>query len=785
MTLDATTLAAHLPDLAPNRLEAHVQRLEQAYLDRFDARVAAEHVASLARLSAGHPVEVIVQRGASQREDRQTAVCTVLAFDHPFEFSLITGVLAASGFRIDSGDVFTLRRPPAEAGSPGRRERRPGRSLGMRPSSGYRRRPARAQRDPFRQRVVIDCFAGWIDEGQSFDAWADDVQAAMNEVIGLLDRDDANSVVKAKRRVNEMVTQKLSDLHFESENEFDSVQIVIDQGDAGRTRLHIAGQDTFAFLYSLSTALSLHGLSIERVRIGGRNDQVEDDIHVVDSDGSAITDATELKRIRLSVQLTKQFTYCLQTSPDPFKALERFERLTEDITAQSVSKAQRWMHLLSNRRAQAELARLFGMSDYLWEHFIRGQHDVLLEIFEPHLAGRAFCEPPETLPLRIEQCLAPAGDLEAAQQRLNAFKDNEVLRIDLDHILSPAVDFRELSRRLTLLAENLISTSARLVYDDLVAQFGRPLDEGGQEAAYAVFGLGKLGGLAMGFASDVELLFVYRGDGQTAGGQREGISNTEFFEQFVRQTTHFIKTKREGIFEVDLRLRPYGREGPLATSRHHFAEYYRSDGPAHVFERLALVRMRWVGGDAALGFEVEGFRDEYVYESGDFDLDALWEVWERQHAQKAQPGRINAKYSRGALTDLEGTVQLLQVLHACRAPQLRSPRISVAMESLRRAGVLTPREYADLSGAYYFLRRLINALRILRGSAQDLFLPPAADDELVHLARRMGYRRHAGVDAGGQLVAEFEQRTAEVRRFVVGHFERECPGIRKPDDAGP
>lgn len=769
------TISALCPGLDETAVQTHLSRLEQAYLDRFDPPVVAQHVQGLAKLSADHPVEVLMEHA----EDRN-AHCTVLAFDHPFEFSLIAGVLAGNGFRIERGDVFTLRRAATSQNRP-LRVGMPRADHGGAHAAAARRKAAQTRRDPFKQHVVIDHFEGRIEQAAtSFEAAAGQVKTAMEQVLGLLDRGDDESVVKAKRRVNEMVTQRLTGPGIDGQAMLYPVELKIDQvGDheTGRTRLTIVAQDTPAFLYSLATALSLNNLSIEQVRIGGKGQGVEDEVLCVDGDGKPIVDKQVLERVRLSVLLTKQFTYFLNTAPDPFTALERFERLTEDLLRQSPSQAaEQWLDRLADPRNMQDLAKLLGTSDFLWEDFIRAQYESLLPILEPHMQGRGFCQPPETVPARIEQSLAGAASLSEQQDRINKFKDEEVFHIDLDHILSPQTDFRELSRRLTLLAENLVMVSAQMVYEDLVRQYGMPMTDDNEKAHYAVFGLGKLGGVALGYASDIELLFIYNEGGTTTGGQRQPITNTEFFEQHARQTSQFLRTKREGIFEVDLRLRPYGKEGPLASRLNQFRSYFSPDGSAHSFERLALVRMRWIAGNPALGFEIEQLRDALVYDHPQLDLDELWDLWGKQRRQKSRAGATNAKHDPGALADLEGTVQLLQVTHAAGAPQLRTPRLSVAMESLRRAGVLSPVEYADLSGAYYFLRRLINALRMLRGSAQDLFLPAPESDEFLHLARRMGYEQFEDKDAGVQLVEEFQQRTTAVRRFVETRLDRPCPG---------
>lgn len=778
MSSGVRNIHALCPEVDERVLQEHLDRVDADYLDRFGPTEIAEHVRSVGRLSADNPVEVLLQRLGER-----AAACTVLAYDHPFEFSLIAGVLASTDFRIDSGVIFTL--PPARVERQDAERRS---SPRFRRPQVHRHRGAASRRDPMRRWIIIDHFRGVLaGVDAEFDAWAEQTRTRLAQVIALLDRDDAESVDRAKHLVNELVTGHLAEAAV-AQVQSPAIELEVDEvgaSDARRTRLRIVGDDTPAFLYSISTALSLHGLCIDRVHISSSAGRVEDEIYLIDADGRPVTDARLIQRIKLSVILTKQFAYYLAKAPDPFTALTRFEQVTERITASNDADA--WFELLDDPRTMRQLARLLGTSDYLWQDFIRARYEDLRPMLHGHLAGLPFCAPLETLPRRLAARLAGADDLAEKKKRLNAFKDHELFLIDLDHILTPGIDFRELSLRLTLLAENLVARAACLVYDDLVCTYGTPPSRPGtgppadagsdaERLPCAVFGLGKLGGVSLGYASDIELLFVYDADGQTTGAARPGITCTEFFELHVRETARFIRTKRAGIFEVDLRLRPHGNDGPLACSLEQFASYYGPAGPAHAFEKLALTRLRWLSGNPGLGFEIEQARDGLLYEGGGLDLNSLWEILDRQHAQKAEHGRLNAKYSPGALADLEFTLHLLQVMHAARVPQLRTPRLREVLEGLRRAEIVSPEEYAELVGTYYFLRRLINALRMLRGNAQDLFMPPVDDREHRHLVRRMGDADTARRDAGGQLIAEFEQRTRAVRAFIERRFGRPCPG---------
>ena len=114
----------------------------------------------------------------------------------------------------------------------------------------------------------------------------------------------------------------------------------------------------------------------------------------------------------------------------------------------------------------------------------------------------------------------------------------------------------------------------------------------------AVLALGKFGGREIGFASDIELIFVYGGDGKT-DGPRE-VNNAVYFQELVQVYLRTVLARQEGIFHVDLRLRPFGKSGNLACSLEKFEAYYSVAGPAQNFERMALVKVRSVVGEPPL-----------------------------------------------------------------------------------------------------------------------------------------------------------------------------------------
>jgi glutamate-ammonia-ligase adenylyltransferase len=252
-----------------------------------------------------------------------------------------------------------------------------------------------------------------------------------------------------------------------------------------------------------------------------------------------------------------------------------------------------------------------------------------------------------------------------------------------------------------------------------------------------VCALGKCGGRELGFASDIELMFVYSGNGKTTGPQ--AISTAGFYEKLVQTFVGAIQAKREGIFEIDLRLRPYGKAGSMAVSLESFRRYFAPDGPAWAYERQALVKLRPIAGNAELGHRVVRLRDEFVYNGEPFDVTAMRAMRERQIRHLVVGGTFNAKHSPGGLVDVEYLVQGLQMMHGHRDPGLRLTNMRQAMAALAAAGILSPDDYTQLRKAHTFLRWLIDALRVVRGNAKDLTVPPADSEELAFLARRLRY----------------------------------------------
>jgi glutamate-ammonia-ligase adenylyltransferase len=324
-----------------------------------------------------------------------------------------------------------------------------------------------------------------------------------------------------------------------------------------------------------------------------------------------------------------------------------------------------------------------------------------------------------------------------------------MFRIDMRHILGHISEFGQFSAELTDLAETVVAGATELALDELRGQYGQPVPESGAAAPLAVCVLGKCGGYELGYASDIEVMFVYGGAGQTSGPRV--VSAAEFYDKLVTGFSRSIWARREGIFQIDLDLRPYGSAGSLAVSLDSFRRYFALGGAAWSYERQALIKLRAIAGDEAFGREIEALRDSIVYSGAAFDVTAMRAMRERQLRHLVTPGTINAKFSPGALVDLEYTVQGLQMMHGRDHPEVRLTNTHAAISALAEVGIISAENAARLSEALLFLRQLINALRMVRGNSKDLTVPPesgsasglASDpgrgDEFEYLARRLNY----------------------------------------------
>jgi glutamate-ammonia-ligase adenylyltransferase len=284
---------------------------------------------------------------------------------------------------------------------------------------------------------------------------------------------------------------------------------------------------------------------------------------------------------------------------------------------------------------------------------------------------------------------------------------------------------------------------------------------------FAILGLGKLGGAELNYNSDLDLIFVYDAP-EAAWWEARPCGAHEYFTKLAQTTITVLQVPtREGlVYRIDTRLRPSGRAGPLVSSLETFERYHRAE--LAVWERLALVKARPVGGDAELGCRLEELIGATVYGRG-LGGDEVAEIHrirmriERELARE-DAQQSNLKTGRGGLVDVEFLVQMLQLRHGRRLPSVRVRATLAGVQALWRAGVLSPDDARVLGDGYRFLRALEHRLRIERD--QPVQALEREGEALRALARRMGYA--ASGDEASRLLADYDAHRDAIR----GVYER-------------
>jgi glutamate-ammonia-ligase adenylyltransferase len=406
------------------------------------------------------------------------------------------------------------------------------------------------------------------------------------------------------------------------------------------------------------------------------------------------------------------------------ETLERILRLVE-----AVARRTTYLSLLAeNPMALSQLVRLCAASPWIADLLRR--HPILLdELLDP----RTLYAPPGAEALRGElaQRLAAVtrGDLEQQMETLRQFKQANVLRVAAADI-ADALPLMQVSDHLSWIADAVVAATLKLAWDEMVARHGAPACRIGDHVCaqgFAVVAYGKLGGLELGYGSDLDLVFLYAtaSDDELTPGPKP-IASALFFARLGQRVIHILTahTPSGVLYDVDMRLRPSGASGLLVTHIDAFAEYQRTD--AWTWEHQALARARPIAGDDVVLQRFDGVRREIL--SRRRDLDALRrevrDMREKMRATQDTSGAdaFDLKQGAGGIVDIEFIVQfgVLGWAHA-HSDLLTYPDNIRQLEALARAQVLSPDEAHQLSDAYRTYRARQHKLT-LRG------VPATVDD---------------------------------------------------------
>jgi glutamate-ammonia-ligase adenylyltransferase len=446
--------------------------------------------------------------------------------------------------------------------------------------------------------------------------------------------------------------------------------------------------------------------------------------------------------------LLQTFASC----PNPDAGLLAYRQVSEALGGN-----QWYLRLLRDEGQVAErLAQLLGSSQYIASLLTRTPEALRL------LADDAQLEPRTAAALASawRQAAGRAPDPTDGIRVLRGLRRQELLRLASADLLG-RVDVVGLGRALTDVAVATLQAGLD------VALRAYALDAGIEVADVpmdlAIIGMGRLGGGEMGFGSDADVLFVHRPKDGADEGKATAAANA------VAHTLRRLLSEPapDPAFEVDADLRPEGRQGALVRSLSAFREYY--ERWVSVWEVQALLRAVPVAGDEELGEDFVALVDPIRYPADGLTGEQIAEIRrikarvERERLPRGADPTTHTKLGRGGLSDVEWTVQLLQLQHAAGVPDLQVPSTIDGLAAIGEAGLLDADQLEALTSAWELATRARNAIFLVRGRPSDQLPRPGL--ELAGVARACGY----GPDMDpGQFLDDYK-RTSRHARSVVEH----------------
>ena len=343
------------------------------------------------------------------------------------------------------------------------------------------------------------------------------------------------------------------------------------------------------------------------------------------------------------------------------------------------------------------------------------------------LDARMLYNPPRKAELEAELTErmrhVPTHDLEYQIEQLCIFKQVNVLRVAAADVTG-SLPLMRTSDHLTELAETVLAQVLELSWNYMIEKYGYPAclsESGACNRGFAVIGYGKLGGIELGYGSDLDMVFLHNGDPGVTNGKAI-LDNAQFFARLGQRVIHMLtaQTSAGSLYEVDMRLRPSGSSGILVCHVNGFEQYQMQN--AWTWEHQALVRARSIVGDIRVGERFQQVRKNVL--SVFREPEALRkDVAEMREKMRKEHGDENAdffdiKQGKGGIVDIEFLVQYLVLRYAHHHPVLLQWTDNVRLlETLIECEILTDYQAVTLKDAYLTYRAAVHRLNLQKAPA--------------------------------------------------------------------
>ena len=437
---------------------------------------------------------------------------------------------------------------------------------------------------------------------------------------------------------------------------------------------------------------------------------------------------------------------------DPDAGLLAFRRVSDEL-----GTIHWYLKMLRDEGSAAErLAHVLGRSRYAADLLIRapesvamlGEPDGLIPRTEAALT-QTFRSAAGRRPDKPQQAMAAVGGL----------RRQEILRVTLADLIGE-IEVTQVGQSLADIAAATIAAALDVACAAVAAA------QGGQVVDMLVVGMGSLGGAELGYGSDADIIIVHRPHEGVAEdvAQRQAIA-------VVQELVRLVATTGPDPLVLDIDLRPEGKNGPLSRSLTSYAAYY--DRWALTWEFQALLRARPIAGDAAVATAYLGLIDPLRWRAGGITATQLREVRtmkarvEAERLPRGADPRTHLKLGRGGLTDVEWTVQALQLQHAHAHPELRATNTMAGLAAAERLGLVTSEQADTLRAAWTQAARLRNAVLLWKGRPGDAV--PGDVREADGVGRIVGREPGTGATLTEAYLRQSRRARAVVDEVFYGH----------------
>ncbi len=439
---------------------------------------------------------------------------------------------------------------------------------------------------------------------------------------------------------------------------------------------------------------------------------------------------------------------------EPDAGLLAFRQVSE-----ALGETPWFLRLLRDETKAAErIAYVLASSRYAAGLLLRAPEAVAIFADDAELVPRGAG------PLRSEMMAAARrheADAEQASVAVRSLRRRELLRVAAADVLGLAqpAGLAQTGEALTAITTASLDAVLAATITKIEIELRGPLP-----TRFAVIAMGRYGGHESGFGSDADVIFVHDPlPGLDPDGDRAASDAAQAVGAELRRLLQIPAPDPPLLVDAD--LRPEGRQGPLVRSLAACRAYY--ERRAAPWESQALLRAEFAVGDQRLGAEFIALADRHRYPDGGIGEHAVREIRRikaRVEAERIPRGAdraLHLKLGPGGLSDVEWTVQLLQLRHGYEVPALRTTRTLAALGAAVDSGLVTPADAAALSASWQLAARIRDAITLVRGRPGDAL--PARHDELTAVARLLGYKD----STPAQALEQDYRRTARRARAVM------------------